>query len=1112
MSESNNGDGSNYGKSPHQPLQGLLDAAALAAHAPVQAISPDGKVLATSARGPQPVEGGGREVVVVDLILRDRLFGRLAAHTESPEAGRAVLEAFAPAAAFLLANAPEGKVAFRSPASGFGSEGHLDEQDGESQEVRTLVRMLRQLLAADYAAAATARPGGIEAWYALDGFNAAGTGAITRPSGNGHGELVRRSGQPVVLQDIGRSPDLPADEYPIHAAEGGVSALGVPLLNNGTPFGALILGSRASRNWTEADIAVSQLVAERVAAALLQTRSLNQERANRIFLENLVEHLPGTLVVLEPPDYRIVRANANVVRWLGESDDGSESIVGKTILELSQGIINDGQMESVVEILDRVLETGDAIAVEQFESNSSRLGTTYWNWVAAPITGTDDHPEPLVVMIAHEVTEAVQARQRERAALDLASRQAEDLRAHKAFLEKVIENFPGVLAVMGPPPNFAVVLANQQFVQLLAQPYASGQSIEGRALKDIARTWDERSDATLELMARVYESGEPLSFEEYESASPGQPTLYWNWMFVPVSPEQGDSGYIMLIAHDVTEMVLARQEAQGSADMARARAEELDAVINQMAEGVVIFGRNGQIHRLNPAGEKLLGRSGLDNNTPANRPEVFGLQMPSGEPVAELNLPSMRALNGETVVGEQLIAHRPDGEEIFIKVSVAPLTDAGGNITGAVGVFHDVTQETLIDRLKNEFVSIVSHELRTPLTAIMGYSDLMLRGVHGPLSERQGKALNAVRANANRLLHLINDLLDVSKLESGKVEINAEPVALAPIISRTIAQTRVLAAEAGVALHNYVPQRSLPMVLGDDAKLQQVIENLLTNAIKFTPAGGSVTFEATVASLPAGDAAIIERDVDADVALGVQPQSVVVSVRDTGAGLEEEQLERIWDRFYQVDATSRRRTGGAGLGLAIVRSIVELHGGLVWVESRGPGRGSDFHFSLPIASREALHEMEGLPKPKARPPMRTARKGESLGTVLVAEDDADQREIIFEMLELEGYEVVLANDGEEALELAAKIHPSAIILDVILPLADGWEVLHLLKKDPSTRDIPVLVISVVDQAGFGKKLGAEEYLLKPLDPQSLRKTVNRLVGVVRAPESEGDQASSAART
>jgi CheY-like chemotaxis protein/nitrogen-specific signal transduction histidine kinase len=407
---------------------------------------------------------------------------------------------------------------------------------------------------------------------------------------------------------------------------------------------------------------------------------------------------------------------------------------------------------------------------------------------------------------------------------------------------------------------------------------------------------------------------------------------------------------------------------------------------------------------------------------------------------------------------------------------------------------RDVTHNKMLERMKDEFLSVVSHELRTPLSAIMGYSDLMLRGVHGGLNDRQARALKAVRANASRLLHLINDLLDASKLESGAMPVTLESHNIGEVVQRTITQTRVLAVEAGLDLVSKVtPERNL-RVLADEPKLQQVFENLLANAIKFTPAGGTIVFDADYSELDPGAPELLDANTRAITDEPGKARSLVVSVSDTGAGIDQEQIERIWDRFYQVDASAKRRSGGAGLGLAIVRGLLSLHGGQVWVESPGANEGSTFRFSLALApgvsANEAASEQVSAADSAPSPSNGALLEG---NLVLVAEDDADQREIICDMLELEGYNVVLAADGAEAIELADRLQPSAIALDVILPRNDGWEVLNHLKQNPRTMDIPVLIISVVDQQEFGRKLGADAYLLKPIEPMALRETVRRML-------------------
>ncbi|MDQ3928814.1 MAG: ATP-binding protein, partial [Chloroflexota bacterium] len=804
---------------------------------------------------------------------------------------------------------------------------------------------VRRVLGADYASIAILEPDGTSRWLAMDGFRSPAFRDHIFPPGHGVAGRAIAARRPIVLSGIGTDTALPAEEFPVHVTEGGVSALGVPLITGGKAIGALILGSRTERDWQQREIELATVIANGAAVAIDQNRAQKAESAQRQFLQELIDH------------------------------------------------------------------------------------------------------------------------------------------------------YPGILVVMGPPPDWRIIHANSQFNRFLPEPYRSGKSIVGLSALELGTQDNARSEATRQMLAHVFTTGEPISFEQYESENPEAGTTYWNWQALPVDNLAGDGErYVMLIANDVTDVVRSRQSAQQSAEVARARAEELEMIISHMADGVIIFDCDGEVLRMNPASEKMLGQGVVPGALPDVHAAMYGLLTPEGMPYETEQLPSVRALRGEVVMGENILVRRPDNPETVLRVSCSPLTGAQGEIVGAVAVMHDVTQDKLVERLKDEFLSIVSHELRTPLTAIIGYSDLMLRGVHGTLADRQAKVLNSVRANADRLLRLINDLLDVSKLESGAVQLHLDPVDLGEVASRTIAQTRILAVNAGVQISNLLPNRHLNKVQADDQKLQQVFENLITNAIKHT-AGGSITIDGYLTPLEPDDPGLLVYELPAQPLEEGQARSLVVSVHDSGTGLEADQLARIWDRFYQVDTTVKRRSGGAGLGLTIVRNLVDLHSGQVWAYSAGPGKGSTFSFSLPIVQGEyGTYARPGDRVPTASRAAEGRRDRQpSFGTVLVAEDDADQREIICDMLELEGFEVVLAETGEEALELATSLRPSAIALDVILPRRDGWEVLEALRQDQRTRDIPVLIISVVDQTDFGKKLGADEYLLKPLDPRSLRTAIRRLV-------------------
>ncbi len=359
-----------------------------------------------------------------------------------------------------------------------------------------------------------------------------------------------------------------------------------------------------------------------------------------------------------------------------------------------------------------------------------------------------------------------------------------------------------------------------------------------------------------------------------------------------------------------------------------AQRRHLEAIITQMADGVVIADAAGRVLVVNTAAKAMLGDRinhlvGHELLPVRSRARGFGRAEVNRYPLLT------SALAGELVMGEE-ISIGDGASERVLSASATPIRNESGEIDGAVAVLRDVTAERQVERMKDEFLATVSHELRTPITAVLGYTEMLLRGLRGPLVPRQGEALQAVRSAGRRLLALVNDILDISRLEVGKQELALERIHLHLSVERAVEAISLMAASKAISVVEDVP-RGLPPVLADVEQLQRILGNLLSNAIKFTPQGGVVRISARLAGRHGED-------------------GVAVTVTDDGIGIPVEHQERIWDKFYQVDSSSRRLHGGTGLGLAIARGLVELHGGKVWVESEGiPGKGSTFGFTLPVA-------------------------------------------------------------------------------------------------------------------------------------------------------------------
>ncbi|MGA7626180.1 MAG: response regulator [Candidatus Acidiferrales bacterium] len=397
----------------------------------------------------------------------------------------------------------------------------------------------------------------------------------------------------------------------------------------------------------------------------------------------------------------------------------------------------------------------------------------------------------------------------------------------------------------------------------------------------------------------------------------------------------------------------------------------------------------------------------------------------------------------------------------------------------AVVVAEDITElnrakEILVEskeqaerttRFKDQFLSTMSHELRTPLNAILGFSELLRDDRYGTLNERQDRYVEHIHTGGRHLLKLINEILDLSKIEAGRLELAIETTPTGNALGEVVSAMRPLADQKSQTLSQQIePGLS---VRADPARLRQVLMNLVGNAIKFTPRGGHVELSARRV-----------RD------------EVLIEVRDTGRGIPKVEQKRIFEAFYRL-RKSGETTEGTGLGLAIAQRIVDLHGGQLGLESE-PGQGSCFYFSLPVAP--------AIAKSVGQDNGYKSRAGES-PRVLVIEDDSVAWQLIDTQLTSAGYEAVHCDEPQRAAELAAELQPDAITLDLLMKPINGWEVLTALKSDERTAKIPVIVVSIVDQPAVGAILGADDYLVKPVERAALLGAIERCLSTRKVPAS-----------
>jgi signal transduction histidine kinase/CheY-like chemotaxis protein len=409
----------------------------------------------------------------------------------------------------------------------------------------------------------------------------------------------------------------------------------------------------------------------------------------------------------------------------------------------------------------------------------------------------------------------------------------------------------------------------------------------------------------------------------------------------------------------------------------------------------------------------------------------------------------------EEIIGALIVRHRR--KRALSEYTVELLETMASQSTVAIHnarVFRELEQKSreleIASQHKSEFLASMSHELRTPLNAVIGFSDVLLDRMFGELNERQDEYVRDIRNAGRHLLELINEILDLSKVEAGRMELELDAVSIDDLVEHGVALVRQRAAQHGLAL-NIDIDPALGAAYGDELRLRQVVVNLLSNAVKFTPDGGTVT--------------VIARRVE---------DEAHISVRDTGIGVAAADQERIFAAFQSGGRSARASVEGTGLGLTLSKQIVELHGGRVWMESE-VGVGSTFSFSIPLLAPEPAGPVAATPA----------------GGVLVVEDDRSSADLLKVYLEDAGYTVTVARDGVEGLDLARRLEPAVVLLDILLPRLNGWDLIAQLKGDPRTAATPVVIVSMIDEQGAGFALGADEYLVKPVDRARLLEALSR---------------------
>jgi PAS domain S-box-containing protein len=562
----------------------------------------------------------------------------------------------------------------------------------------------------------------------------------------------------------------------------------------------------------------------------------------------------------------------------------------------------------------------------------------------------------------------------------------------------------------------------------------------------------------------------------------------------PISDGDGKILGVVLVFHDVSE------QRRAQAALAEQR-EWFETTLESIGDAVIATDINRRVIFMNPVAEYLTGWR-LEQARDRDSREVF--KIVNEETRQAVEDPISRVLNEGIVVGlaNHTVLIAADGDEHPIDDSGAPIRDREGRIVGVVLVFRDVSERRRADaakqaslqerehllnserlaradaeranRLKDEFVATLSHELRTPLTAILGWTQILQ--LHPGDTDRVQHGLSIIERNTRAQARLVSDLLDVSRIIAGKVRLDVEPVNLSAIVQAAL-ETQLAAAETkGIVIRQSLDARIGEMI-GDPARLQQVVWNLITNAIKFTPTGGHI-----------------------DVSLRRVGSNAEIVIADSGIGINADFLSRLFDRFSQAERSSSRRFGGLGLGLSIVKELVQLHGGTVVAESPGEGRGATFKVTLPITQppREGAMDRSGDGEGNAR--TEDASRLHDI-RILVVEDESDARELIKRILEDCGAIVTTAATAQEGIETLSKNHPDMLVSDIGLPEVDGYELVRRVRARGPAEGGAIPAIALTAFAGAedrtrALRAGYQAHVPKPIEPHLFVSVVASFVDLI----------------
>ncbi len=682
------------------------------------------------------------------------------------------------------------------------------------------------------------------------------------------------------------------------------------------------------------------------------------------------------------------------------------------------------------------------------------------------------HPKEIVVAIVRDITERKQAEQ--------------ELHDSEERFRELADNIEEVFWITEPESKKEVYIS------------PAYKKVWGRSIKDVDDFVESVLPGDRPLVEAALEKqkhGEKTEIEYRIRHEDGSVRWVWDRAF-PVFDETGKLVRVAGIAADVTERKRIEQAL-------REREERLRTIFTILPVGISIVDNHRIILESNPALGKILNLSTeeLLNGKYAMFQKYLNKD---NTPMSVEELPSARAIQEQKeVIDVEIGVIYKDNPTIWTQVSAAPLPEIGAVVITADINERKRAEKTILqyaselerrveqrtaaltraNRAKDEFLANMSHELRIPLNSILGFSETLLDGVRGPLTERQSLAVETITSSGQHLLGLINDILDVAKIEAGKLDFHPQIIDATEICQNSLVFVNEMAAKKSVILE-FEPLSPPAIFLGDPQRMKQILVNLLSNSIKFTPENGKVTL---------------------DVRTHAGQNQIHFRVADTGIGIAPEDLERLFDPFVQVDGSLTRQHDGSGLGLALAYKLVERHGGNISVESE-VGKGSSFTVALPwnqktdakpeknLASKDMLNDNQQEKNIETAP--SSELPAGKRGTILLAEDIETNVMVIKDYLEYRGYQVIIAHNGAEALSQAEEFSPDAILMDIQMPEMDGLEAIRRLRANPRFASTPVIAITAFAMPGDRERCieaGANEYLSKPISLKVLKQMIEKFM-------------------